>query len=42
MLATAEARLDRDMPMPIPPCIMGTLIFKSPILSAFIVMALFE
>jgi hypothetical protein len=34
-LATAEASPDIEIPIPIPPCIMGTGMFKSPILNDF-------
>jgi hypothetical protein len=36
MFATAEAKLERDIPMPMPPWMIGTLIFNSPILKGFI------
>jgi len=35
ILATAEANPERDMPIPIPPCMIGTGIFKSPIFNEF-------
>jgi len=34
-LATAEARPDREIPTPIPPCIMGSLAVNDPILKFF-------
>ena len=39
-LATAEARPDIEIPTPIPPWMMGTLIFNSPRFSDFMLMAL--
>ena len=40
-LATAEASPEREIPTPIPPCIIGTAIARLPILNVFILIFLY-